>query len=249
MSENAPLDLETPRGLGGLLSTTLSLFGRHSGLFLSVTLLIVAPVTILVDGVWDRGLVSGPHGVRAGVAAAFVRMAVTFVAPVLVTALHVVIVRQLGEGAAPGVAAALRSAAPRFLAAVGAVFLYTVTAVVGLVFFVLPGIWLLVRGYFAAQAAVMEGMGPSLAFRRSAELVNGRWWWTAGALLAVHVLLGLVFAPAGIAVRAVHSGVAYISLLTLVQALDLSLSALFGTLLYFSLRARETERQRSLVAA
>ena len=55
------LDLDAPRDLRELAAMTLRLFGRHSGLFLSVTLLVVAPVVILLDGVWGRGLVEGSH--------------------------------------------------------------------------------------------------------------------------------------------------------------------------------------------
>jgi hypothetical protein len=36
----------------------------------------------------------------------------------------------------------------------------------------------------------------------------------------------------------VHAGVPYVSLVVLIRAVHLSLSALFGTLLFFSLRAR-----------
>jgi hypothetical protein len=232
----APLELDAPRGPRELLLTTAALFGRHSGLFLSVTLLVVAPAVILVDGVWGRALVDGPDAASDAALAASTVM--TLLLPVLVTALHVMIVRQLGDGHVPTLGAALRSAAPRFPAAVGATLLYMALFLMGCCVLFIPGIWVLVLGYFGAQAAVLERLGPFEAFMRSAELVRGRWWRTAGMLALGWLVLAVVFRPLDQAVAAIHPGVAYVSLLTLVRALDLSLSALFGTLLYFALRAR-----------
>lgn len=242
------LDLDAPRGLGDLLATTLKLFGRHSGLFLSVTLVVVAPVVILLDGVWGRGLVDASHQLPRSVGALLVRNVADMTMPVLVTALHVAVVHALGDGRTPGVGRALRTAAPRFLTAVGAVLFYTFITILGLGLLIVPGVWILVAGYFGAQVAVMEREGPIEAVVRSFDLVRGRWWRTAGTLLAAWLMLFVAFWPLNAAVGAVHSGIAYITLLTLVRALDLSLSALFGTLLYFSLRA-STKHPPALVAA
>jgi hypothetical protein len=239
------LDLDAPRSPGRLLATTLALFGRHSGLFLSVTLLVVAPAVILVDGVWGRGLVDGPRSASgAATAASFL---LSFVLPVLVTALHVVIVRQLGDGREPGLGDALRAAGPRFAAALGATVVYMALTFAGMCIVVVPGIIVLILGYFATQIAVIEQAGPWRAFERSAELVSGRWWRTAGTLLLGWLVLLLTFWPAYRSINAIHAGLPYITLLTIVRALDLSLSALYGTLMYFSLRARR--EQQALVPA
>jgi hypothetical protein len=64
------------------------------------------------------------------------------------------------------------------------------------------------------------------------------WWRTAGTLLLGWILVTVASFPAGLAIDAVDSGVLYIALYTLLQV-TLSLSALFGTLLYFSLRAQK----------
>jgi hypothetical protein len=202
------------------------LFARHFAVFLSVTLLVVAPVVVLVVGVWGGGLTDGGDA-DPSVAAAAATTALLFLMPVLVTALHVVIVRDLGEGRVPSVGEALRSAAPSFPRAVAAVVVYAVLVSVGTVLLIVPGIWVFVAGYFATQAAVMEREGPLGAFRRSSELVDGRWWRTAGTLLF-----------GWMAIDAVDNGTIYIALYGLLQVLTLSLIALFGTLLYFSLRAR-----------
>jgi hypothetical protein len=231
------LDLLRPRSVGELLTTTVALFARHSGLFLSVTLLVVAPVIVLVEGVWGKELRDGPHAHASTNASTTLALITVLVIPPLVTGLHAVIVRELGEGRVLDVGAALRDAAPRFPAAIGAVALFVVGVVVGFVLLVIPGIWLSARWYFAAQAAVLEGTSPRESLNRSAALVDGRWWSTFGALLAAGLTFGLVSALAQAVADSVHQPVVYITLVTVIQAVALSLSALFGTLLFFTRRA------------
>lgn len=238
MPESPQLDLDVPRDAGDLIATTLVVFARHTLLFLSVTLVVVAPVMILVTGVWAGRLADGP-GADVAVAPTLTTVVLLVLVPVLVTALHVMIVRDLGEGRVPSVGEALRAAAPRFPHAIAAIVVYTLLVIGGSILLVIPGIWVFVAGYFATEAAVMERRGPLSAFRRSTDLVDGRWWRTAGTLALGSLLLALVFVPVGLAVDAVDFGVAYVLLYTLVQVLQMSLTALFGTLMYFSLRARK----------
>ena len=86
--------------------------------------------------------------------------------------------RALAEGEEPTVGAALRRAAPRLPAAAGAVVLYSLGVALGLVALVVPGIWLGVRWYFAAQAAAVDGLGPwtLLRARRSCRRAGGGRW-------------------------------------------------------------------------
>lgn len=236
MPSESQLDLDVPRDAGGLIATTLVVFRRHALLLLLVTLLIVAPVVILVDGVWAGRLADG-GAADVAAAPAIATGLLLFLMPVLVTALHVAIVRDLGEGRVPTVAQALRSAAPRFPRAIAAFVVYALLCAGGTFLLIVPGIWVFVAGYFATQAAVMERREPFDAFRRSSELVEGRWWSTAGTLVLGWVVLNVAFIPVGRAIDAIDVGAIYIALYTLAQVLTLSLTALFGTLMYFSLRA------------
>ncbi len=232
------VDLTVPRSTIELLTAAIELFVRHTALFLSVTLLIVAPVVIAVDGVWAGALRDGPD-YELGFAASNVSLLLyAFVTPALVTALHAVIVRDLGEGRAVTVGASLREAAPALPLAFAVVALSTVGVALGLLALVVPGIWLVVRWYLGAQAAVLERRRPLDALRRSAELVSGRWWDTFGALL----LSGLAFGIAGFTLgqlvgmvfTALDAPVLFVAAMTVVQAVTVSLGALFGTLLWFS---------------
>lgn len=232
------LELDQPRTLGELIALTFELFGRHLATFLSLTLIVVAPVVILVDGVWGGYLADGGRADPSAGASATSLALGTVVIPPLVTALHVVVVQALARGEEPTVGAALRLAAPRLPAALGAVVLYSIGVALGLVALIVPGVWLSVRWYFAAQAAVVDGLGPVDALRRSAEVVETRWWRTFGVLLAFGLLVGIFGAVIGAVVRSVDDGVIYTSAQVLLQAGLLSLTAIFGTLLFFDSRLR-----------
>jgi hypothetical protein len=232
------LDLESPRTLGELAALTFELFTRHLAIFLSLTLIVVAPAVIVVDGVWGRYLAEGGE-VDPPAAAAIASLALgVIVIPPLVTALHVVAVQALARGEEPTVGGALRSAAPRLIPAVAAVAVYSLAVVAGLVALVVPGVWLAVRWYFCAQAAVVDGLGPADALRRSAQVVQTRWWRTFGYLLAFGLVVGAFGAIGGALARQLDDGALFTTAVILVQTLTLSLSAIFGTLLFFDSRAR-----------
>lgn len=239
MAEGSQLDLDVPRDAGDLIATTLAVFARHALLFLSVTLVIVAPAVILVTGVWAGRLWDGGDADVSDVAALVAVGALPVLLPVLVTALHVVVVRDLADGRVPTVWQALRSRGSHFPHAIAAIIVYMVLTMGGFILLIVPGIWVFVAGYFATQAAVMERRGPLAAFRRSTALVDDRWWRTAGTLALGWVILTVASYPVDRAVELVDPAVVYLLLSTLVEVLKLSLTALFGTLMYFSLRARK----------
>jgi hypothetical protein len=231
------LELDQPRTLGELVALTFDLFGRHLATLLTLTLIVVAPAVILVDGVWGGYLADGGNA-DPSAGASWTSFALgTALVPSLVTALQVVAVRALAGGEELTVGAALRLAAPRLPAAVGAVVLYSLGVALGLVALIVPGIWLGVRWYFAAQAAVVDGLGPVDALRRSAEVVDARWWRTLGVLLGFGPLIAIFGFVAGVAIEAIDNGAIYTSAQVLLRTGLLSLTAIFATLLFFDSRA------------
>jgi hypothetical protein len=232
------LDLNRERTLGELVSLTFALFGRYLATFLSLTLIVVAPIVILVDGGWGGALADGGDADPSVAASATSNALAIFVIPPLVTALHVVAVQALARGEEPAVGSALRAAAPRLLAAVAAVALYSLAVAAGLIVLIVPGIWLAVRWYFAAQAAVVDGLRPVAALRRSDEVVRTRWWRTFGVLLAFGLIVGLLGAVVGAILHHIENGAVYTAGYVLLDAVLFSLSAIFGTLLFFDSRAR-----------
>ena len=122
----------------------------------------------------------------------------------------------------------------------GAVVLYAVACLAGFVLLVVPGVWLAIRCYFAAQAAAVDGLGPAAAMRRSSELVQGRWWRTCGCLLATGLMLGLIGSIATNAFAASGNGALFVAGAAIVESVVVSITAIFAALLFFDLRARAT---------
>lgn len=62
-------------------------------------------------------------------------------------------------------------------------------AILGILAFVPVAIWLAIRWSFAGVAIVD---GPGNPFRRSGEVVGGRWWAVFGRLLLIGIILGVI---------------------------------------------------------
>jgi hypothetical protein len=237
----ARLDLSRPRAYGELLQTSLQVFGRHANVLLTLALLLVAPVTLVVDGIWGGALADAADADPSLAAQAVSAALSVFLILPLVTAANALVVRDLGAGTAPrDVGAVLRAGARQFPRVLGAVLLYAVACLAGFVLFIVPGVWLAIRCYFAAQAAALDGLGPAAAMRRSSELVQGQWWRTCGCLVATGLLLGLIGSIATNAFAASGNGALFVAGAAIVESVVVSITATFAALLFFDLRARAT---------
>jgi hypothetical protein len=127
-----------------------------------------------------------------------------------------------------------------------AVLLAAAGVALGLLAFVIPGVFLFVRWYVVAPTVVIEGRRGGEALRRSSELVAGRGWWMLGVIIVVGLITGIagtvVSLPADVLARSADAeGIALAG--TMVgQILTLPFSALATLLLFFTLRARRGER-------
>jgi hypothetical protein len=238
----ARLDLSRPRAYGELMRTTFQVFGRSSAVVLTAALVLITPVALGVDGVWGRALADGVDAEPPPAASAVSLGARLLLVAPLMTALSVVVVQELGRGGEPTVGGALRAAARRLPAVLGAVGLYVLGVSGGLVLLIVPGVWLLVLWYFAAQAAVVEGVGPVAAVRRSTELVRGSWWRVFGLIVATGLLFGFAGAIATSIIASTGSTALYVAGLIVVEALAVSLTGIFAALLFFDLRVRRAGR-------
>ena len=202
------LDLDQPRTLGELVAVTFDLFGRHLAVFLSLTLIGGRPDRAhrrrgVGPATWPKAAASTRPPLPPSVSVALG----VLVIPPLVTALHVVVVQALARGEEPTVGGALRSASTRLFPAVAAVVLYWLGVAAGLLLLIVPGIWL--RGPLVLRRAGGGGRrsrARSDALRRSAEVVQTRWWRTFGVLLAFGVVVGALGALGGALAHEIDNG-------------------------------------------
>ena len=218
-----------------LLKETFRLFGRHAGLFLAMTAVVAVPFAVIRSLIWGEYLNPAGFDFAGGSGPEWATVLLLgliggSVIPAVVTALHVAAVLRIQDGERPSVRDAFGLVRGRTGAVTATAVLYFLGVALGA--FVLVGYWWAVRWYFGAQLAVVERRGPRAALERSGELVQGRWWRTAGLLLLAWVALHLLLGELLRIVIFVDYGVLYVALRALATTVSLSLGALFGTLLF-----------------
>jgi hypothetical protein len=236
------LDLDRSRGVGVLLRDAFATWLRHLPVFLVMALLVVVPITGLVDGLWTKSLdADGGNDDFSFAPAAASLLLQALVVPALVTAMHVAAVVDLGAGRRPAIARSLRVAVRTFPTVVATLLLWVLGFFVGSLFLVVPGVYVYVVFFFGPQAAVVDRVDSGVALSRSAAAVRGHWWRTFVIVVALfpltYAIARLCWALAG--VIAPDTDAASIATGLAVQALVLSFTALVTTLLFFDLRARK----------
>jgi len=237
------LDLSMRRDLGDILATVSSLYVRHFFTFAAIALAVVLPMDLITLGLIDGYLSSGydDEGLLGSGGIAYNVTYVLVTVP-LITAGHVHAVMDAGEGKVPSARRSLGAAGGMFVKVALTVLLYSLGTFLGFIALVIPGIYLMVRWYFAAQDVVAEGSSPADALEHSGDLVKGNWWRVFGCVIVFNIL---AFIPAlilgglvALAASAANSGVLLVLSTAVVDAVVLSFLALSGTILYFDLRAR-----------
>ena len=101
----------------------------------------------------------------------------------------------LAGGTVPGFAGAYSQAVERVPALFATQLLYLVAVMIGMLFCVVPGIWLAVLLVASLPRAATRDAGPISALRDAHALVSGRWWRVAGYCLLVGVTIYAGYAP------------------------------------------------------
>jgi len=242
LEPESALDLDRERDLGQILSTCLALYTRHFVLFAALALGVVLPIDIGLYGVGAGELWSGyDKNLPLGVDIATNFVPTLLIVP-LISANHARAVIRLGAGNVPPIGRTLLEGLFLLPAIAFVVFLYDLGVFGGLILLIVPGIYLVVRWYVCAQAAVVDGFRGRLALDRSRDLVEGSWWRVAGISLVLYLI------PAAIAwgiklplddlAKQSDSGVVSLSEVVFRDTIVYSFGALSATLLYFDLRWR-----------
>lgn len=242
MAGAAELDLSRPRGLGEILAACFELYGRHFPTFAAIALAIVVPMDLISLGLIEGHLSSGyDEDAVFGGGAAYTIVTLLVTTP-LITAGHVHAVMDVGEGRKPKAARSLQAAGAVLLPVLGTVLAYSLGVMLGTLLLVVPGIFLAIYWYVAAQIVVAEGRGPAEALSRSGDLVGGSWWRVFGVVIVLSLVamvpalaLGI---PVTVAAGEADSGLLLVLGTILLDTVLYSFLALTGTILFFDLRAR-----------
>ncbi len=247
-----------PLGVGEILDAALKLYRARAVELWKLVALIIVPVEVIDRIVFAASLPSGvyahdgslyaPVGTVGG-AWIVVTVVLRFVGAALVIG---ALSRGLIDayiGHPSGWRQSLAYAVDRLAPLLWLALLSSAVVLVGLILFVIPGIYLLVALSVSVPVLMFEAISGPNALARSRELVSGRWWPTFGALLVGVVLIVAVDFVIAAVVGAIEAGghvnsvglvVVLSGLATIVSnALTYPLLAAITAVLYIDLRHRK----------
>lgn len=244
MTDGPRLDLLRPRDIGGLFRDAFNAYARHFVSFIAIGAAVVVPVELVVSGL-GLGELSGSYsstgtGPQVGVSLAEGYLLVN----PLITAMVIHALLAVADGRRPKPGAAIVSGLEAFRPIFVAVLIGAAGVFLGFIALIIPGIWLLVRWYFAPQAVVVDGRRGIHALERSAELVSGSWWRVLGVVvftaIAVLIVGSVVTIPLNAWARSADSSAIWLVGQIVASTLTAPFEALMITLLYFDLLARRS---------
>lgn len=235
--------VETPRTARGLIADTFRLYRRHPLLFPLLAAAVLVPYNLVVLAATGGGPITRQDPDPG--TAVFLLGIYFLLVTALISALTVHAVALIRDGAEIRLPTAVKSGLRVLPVVVAATIIADLGMIVGFVFFLVPGIILLLRLCVVAQAAAMEHEGWIPALRWSWELTEYRFRHLLAffALLFLVTITAFFFLTLLFPVDTATTPIAFVGAVA-VQTLVSSFAALAMGLLYYDLRLR-----RELLAA
>ncbi len=249
-----------PRTASELVDAAFRIFRHHFGSYALLAAVAALPgllvnVMMLAEADWGADL----SALAAQDPFSGWRMAsslLSFLTYSVVEGVYVRLTADAYDGGTPDLADVLRRTLPRIPAVIAGQVLRVLAVLIAALALIVPGLIVLVRTSFVAQANVLEGAGPVAGVGRSWALSKGNAWRVLGGiglawLLLFVVLFGLQMV-AGVAGLLI-GGTAMLMVASLVvsalgMALIYPLVPIVGTLMYFDLRIRREGLDLELMA-
>lgn len=261
-----------PLGVGEILDVAITIYRRNARTLLTLVLVVVAPFEILSaliqasalpedDLITETapGTIDVDDEFWLGLAGFGLAGILSFVGATIATGacFKAIADGYLGERAEWR--SALGYAARRLHSIVWVTVLGGLLSVLGLVFLIVPGVYLYVAFAVAVPALLTEGVRGRKALGRSRRLVKGRWWGTFGVVLLGTILVGIVEgALVGLTAFVTTLDTADPTLASflfttgatvLASLIATPFAAAFITVLYFDLRVRKEAFDLQLLAS
>jgi hypothetical protein len=196
-----------PLRVGEILDVSINIFTKNFLTFLRIVLVVVVPVQlvsvlVLVSTVPDPNLVGQRFGNNSGTTIAsddvpafvggqVVIVVLSLILTAIATAACFKAVSDAYLGTKPDWRSSLRFAVRRFHSVLWVTIMISVLASLALIALIVPGVWLWFSWSVAVPALLFEGCKGRKALGRSYRLVKGRWWATAGAIIAAYLIAAI----------------------------------------------------------
>ena len=248
-------------GIGEILDVSLRLAANNAGTLARIVLFVIVPAQVLTSLIMvstdpgSHSSIFASHGHTRN--AQVVSVLISFLAGQLATAASFRAIADAYQGRALSWRGSLRFFAVRLRSVLGVVLLSFVFTLIGIVLFIVPGIYLAVAFAVVVPVLLDEGKHGREALRRSRELVRGRWWQTLLLLLAGSLLAGIAAGAADLLISSVllmgSDNRVVVFLVATVAGIAGSLIATpyiaaFTTVLYFDLRVRKEKLDVEILA-
>ena len=235
-------------GIGALLVEAFELYRRNVRLVLSVTV----PIVVIVTGVTALGL--GELTARFNPEPPSRDVVIDVLASGLVTVPLIssilsqwVLLTRRGEK--PALTDLVGNALEVFPTVLLVIAAWLAVSFIGLITLIVPGIYIFVSWYFVVQAVVIDGERGFKPIARSAALVRGRWWQSAGtglafvfiAALLPQLVLDFAFTPVA---RSANSYAVVVLVVAVARVIALPFVAIGSTLYYLQLREAALDASR-----
>jgi hypothetical protein len=247
---------QRPLGTWEILDVSLKLAANNAGTLVRIVLCVIVPAQLLTSlimvsaGLGAHSALFGSHEGASSHArnAQVLAVLISFLAGQLATAASFRAIADAYEGRAPSWRESLQFFAVRFRSVLLVVLLGFVFTLIGVILFIVPGIYLAIALAVAVPVLLDEGKRGRDALRRSRELVRGRWWKTLLLILAGSLLAGIAAGAADLVIASVlrmgSDSRLVVFLVSVVAGIAGSLIATpyiaaFTTVLYFDLRIRK----------
>ncbi|MGZ6978029.1 MAG: hypothetical protein ACXVJW_07975, partial [Acidimicrobiia bacterium] len=258
-----------PLGVGEIIDAAFKIYRARFGAMVRAVAVVVIPVQLInVIVVLSLPTTTTTTTSRSGftttssasggtaIAALLVLQIVTILSSLLATAACLKIVSDAYLGTVTTWRESLKFGMTKFPSLLWIGTLSILGVGLGLVFCIVPGVWLYVAWCIAVPAMLVEGARGTNALTRSFNLVRNRWWPTFGALLIAALITGVVgFALGILTVPLLLSGASYTTTQTVgaiargaASVVTTPFSAAVTALIYFELRVRKEGFDLALMA-
>jgi uncharacterized membrane protein len=263
-----------PLRVGEILDVSVNIFTKNFLTFLKIVLVVVVPVqivTVLIQvstvsdpdllpkfGSTNNGATISHDDVPAYLGGQVVILVLTVILYAIATAACFKAVGDAYLGTRPDWRSSLRFALRRFHSVLWVTVLAYIVSLFGVVLLIVGAVWLWFSYSMSVPTLLFEGVKGPRALQRSFRLVRGRWWATAGALMAAYLIAGIVGGILGAAVGALSltgAGDSVLGVAT-VNAVGNGIGQLFSTpfpaavtaVVYYDLRVRKEGFDLQLLA-
>jgi hypothetical protein len=176
-------------------------------------------------------------GLSRSVTAQVLGLAAILIAAVWYQGMVVQAVRDIQDGVRDlSIGGLFRSVSPVLAQLLWTAILVGAGFVIGFVFFIVPGLWVLTQWAVAAPVVVIEKRGAMQAVARSRELVRGHGWQVFSVLVVTLLIIVLADSTLSALARAIsHSNVAFAIANLIAGVLTAPIFALSSAVLYLEL--------------